>query len=168
MLLGAGEPAVDELFDAVPGFSLVGVGHTPGLHAPVFLEDVHCRIQGGEFGDFLLGDVIGGVISLSQESKAPDDTELKLIRTAATFLGKQLEEERIRDRRVVDLYSPILYFFLSSSFLRFMQSIVDIILHTTTNYALYESFSFDFCFFRNIRLQVNQSKVGCKKALFYI
>ena len=38
------------------------------------------------------GDVIGGVISLSQESKAPDDTELKLIRTAATFLGKQLEE----------------------------------------------------------------------------
>ena len=38
------------------------------------------------------GDVIGGVISLSQDNKSPDETELKLIRTAAVFLGKQLEE----------------------------------------------------------------------------
>ena len=37
------------------------------------------------------GDMIGAVCSLSDKPSAPNDTELKLIRTAATFLGKQLE-----------------------------------------------------------------------------
>lgn len=37
------------------------------------------------------GDVIGCVASMSEGSEAPDETEIKLIRTAANFLGKQLE-----------------------------------------------------------------------------
>lgn len=38
------------------------------------------------------GDVIGCVASLCSEGPAvPDDTEIKLVRTAASFLGKQLE-----------------------------------------------------------------------------
>ncbi len=37
------------------------------------------------------GDIIGAVCSLGDKPAAPNDTELKLIRTAATFLGKQLE-----------------------------------------------------------------------------
>lgn len=37
------------------------------------------------------GDVIGCVCSLSENGGIPDDTEIKLIRTAANFLGKQLE-----------------------------------------------------------------------------
>lgn len=38
------------------------------------------------------GDIIGGVISLSNTEKEPDETEIKLIQTAAAFLSKQLEE----------------------------------------------------------------------------
>ena len=37
------------------------------------------------------GDIIGAVCSLGDKPSVPNDTELKLIRTAATFLGKQLE-----------------------------------------------------------------------------
>ena len=38
------------------------------------------------------GDVIGCVASLCSEGNGvPDDTEIKLVRTAANFLGKQLE-----------------------------------------------------------------------------
>ena len=37
------------------------------------------------------GDVIGCVASMSDGTEAPDETEIKLIRTAANFLGKQLE-----------------------------------------------------------------------------
>lgn len=37
------------------------------------------------------GDIIGAVCSLGDKPSAPNDTEVKLIRTAATFLGKQLE-----------------------------------------------------------------------------
>ncbi len=40
------------------------------------------------------GDVIGAVATVLKEDepKAPDDVEIKLIQTAAAFLGKQLEE----------------------------------------------------------------------------
>ena len=39
------------------------------------------------------GDVTGAVIMLSNDSGgAPTDTEIKLAQTAASFLGKQIEE----------------------------------------------------------------------------
>ncbi len=41
------------------------------------------------------GDVIGAVVSTQnaeESSREPDDTEIKLVQTAATFLGKQMEE----------------------------------------------------------------------------
>ena len=37
------------------------------------------------------GDVVGCVVSLTDADRSADDTEQKLIETAATFLGKQLE-----------------------------------------------------------------------------
>lgn len=37
------------------------------------------------------GDIIGCVISLADSDRNADDTEIKLIQTAATFLSKQLE-----------------------------------------------------------------------------
>ncbi len=39
------------------------------------------------------GDIIGSVIALmpEDESRAPDETEIKLVQTAAAFLAKQLE-----------------------------------------------------------------------------
>ena len=37
------------------------------------------------------GDVIGCVASLGEGEGAPNETEIKLVRTAANFLGKQLE-----------------------------------------------------------------------------
>lgn len=37
------------------------------------------------------GDITGCVISLSEGEKAPEQTEIKLVQTAATFLSKQLE-----------------------------------------------------------------------------
>ena len=52
LFLGVGEPAVDELPDAFSGFSFLGVGHAPGFHAAVFLEDVHRGIQAGELDDY--------------------------------------------------------------------------------------------------------------------
>ena len=70
LLLGVGEPAIDELLYSVPGFSLVGVGHAPGFHAPVFLEDVHRGVEGGEFVDFLPGDIVFGVVV---EEQVDDD-----------------------------------------------------------------------------------------------
>ena len=40
------------------------------------------------------GDVLGAVMSICDENTArtPDEVEIKLIQTAAVFLGKQLEE----------------------------------------------------------------------------
>ena len=41
------------------------------------------------------GDVIGAVVSVGNSEEAlsePDDTEIKLVQTAASFLGKQMEE----------------------------------------------------------------------------
>ena len=41
------------------------------------------------------GDVIGAVVSTQNAEETmiePDDTEIKLVQTAATFLGKQMEE----------------------------------------------------------------------------
>ena len=41
------------------------------------------------------GDVIGAVVSTQNAEDnlfEPDDTEIKLMQTAATFLGKQMEE----------------------------------------------------------------------------
>lgn len=41
------------------------------------------------------GDVIGAVVStknLPEDDSEPDETEIKLVQTAATFLGKQMEE----------------------------------------------------------------------------
>ena len=40
------------------------------------------------------GDVIGAVATVLKENErvAPSDVEIKLIQTAAVFLGKQLEE----------------------------------------------------------------------------
>ena len=41
------------------------------------------------------GDVIGAVVStqnVDESMTEPDDTEIKLVQTAATFLGKQMEE----------------------------------------------------------------------------
>ncbi len=37
------------------------------------------------------GDIIGAVASISEERKKPDDMEIKMIQTAASFLSKQLE-----------------------------------------------------------------------------
>ena len=37
------------------------------------------------------GDIIGSVASLGEKASVPSETEIKLVRTAATFLGKQLE-----------------------------------------------------------------------------
>ena len=37
------------------------------------------------------GDIIGAVCSLGSSPATPNETEVKLVRTAATFLGKQLE-----------------------------------------------------------------------------
>ena len=37
------------------------------------------------------GDIIGAVCSLGSTPGVPSETEVKLVRTAATFLGKQLE-----------------------------------------------------------------------------
>lgn len=41
------------------------------------------------------GDVIGAVVSTQNsedQAREPDDTEIKLVQTASTFLGKQMEE----------------------------------------------------------------------------
>ncbi len=61
-------------------------------HTPLFVTELSDKWQVRCMMPILTeGDIIGCVASLSEEGGQPDDTEIKLIRTAASFLGKQLE-----------------------------------------------------------------------------
>ncbi len=79
---------VEEMMEARRSYS--AEGHTAGAVQPVEGID---RAAAVFFPIIASGDVTGGVIMLMDEKNSvPQNTEIKLIQTAAAFLGKQMEE----------------------------------------------------------------------------
>lgn len=81
-------PVVEELMETRRSY-LSKPGESSEVHPVEQLE--HCASV--IYPIISSGDVIGSVIMLYNEEKTPPtDTELKLVQSAAVFLGKQMEE----------------------------------------------------------------------------
>jgi AbrB family transcriptional regulator (stage V sporulation protein T) len=82
-------PRLEEIIEARQSYT--ASGESDKVHPTIISESHYISVACPIFAE---GDVMGAAVSLHPSEggfAAPDDAEIKLIQTAAAFLGKQLE-----------------------------------------------------------------------------